>query len=180
MTCPTKLTIRATASELLATAQAKEKKSDLGSLGSLWPWRFSPINWCTQEVELSLLCNMAVCMMLCCMIALLLCNSMTLNRATQSSRQKTRSALFCVSLTESEAYIFQHSIIYSLILILSKHTHSIQFPSLYQEPELFHVTPSLFQNPIFHIFESFSARQWEIELKLCVCSWLAARILMSE
>jgi hypothetical protein len=82
-------------------AQVKEKKSDFWSLARLQPWIFSLNNWCTQEVELSLLCSTTGCMLLCCNIALSLCNSMALVSETQSSRQNPWFRLYCFSLTES-------------------------------------------------------------------------------
>jgi hypothetical protein len=45
----------------------------------------------------------------------------------------------------------------SLTLNLANHTHSIYIQPFCQELEQLQVTPSLFQKPIFHIFESFSA-----------------------
>ena len=98
---PTKLNLRDSVSHLYATAQAKVKKSVFVALGTLQPWIFSPINWCTQKVELSLICSMTVYMLLCCMVALSLCNVMALGRETQMSNQNPWFSLLYASLTET-------------------------------------------------------------------------------
>ena len=114
------------------------------------------------------------------MIRLLSCKSMALVRETQSSHKNPYFWPFCFLHTESKADILHNVIIHSLSLALLSYTHTIPMQQFFQELQLFQAGASLFQNPIFHIFKSFSAGKWEFELKLCGCAGLIAWVLASQ